>query len=70
MSKIMMKRVKILIGLVTAFVLFDFVSHLILDFNWLNFHFPSQLFYNIFWTIGWGVVFITLVVVLIMLWRK
>ena len=58
-----------LLGAVTTFVLFDFVLHLFESFGIYLFSFPSQQAYNLFWTIGWGVVVVILLAV-VATWRR
>jgi len=53
-----MKNVRI--KLLTAFIGWDFSLHFVELFNLTKFHplypyFPTTLFYNIFWSVSWGI---------------
>lgn len=55
---------KICLLSILAFVLFDLTLHIGQTFGTYLYRFPTMTSYNLFWTIGWGMVAVVLVVVL------
>ena len=61
----MSKWKRISLSLITGFVLFDLVLHIGQCFGIYLYRFPTMVIYNNFWTIGWGVVLILLLLVVL-----
>ncbi len=71
MSRVKIEGSDLLVGAVAAFILFDVVLHgFQLATGRFLIYFPTKLFYEIFWTTGWSLVFLVLITSLILRKKK